>query len=198
MKKMFYKQPFILLLFSISVLIFSSLYQNTNNIISSTFDVINSYINDSSITDISNKFSEALQSVQLQFSLRFLTGLIGIYINSVLLLLVLKIWNRFSKTKTAIQFYSTTQAFYLSQYVYILNYIILSLYMLMTGSAMDYNQDIFAILYNLWNLVLSCFIVVYYFKIKYGILKPTISYFTLYFAVFLFLSLGGYYKWIIL
>ena len=196
MKKLYHKKPFILSVFAISVLFFCLIYQNTNNVISSTFSVLNSYISDSSVTAISNKLSEAFQSVQLQFSLRFLSGLVGVYINSIFLYLVIKIWNRFSKQKTSIDFYITTHAFYLSLYVSIFSYIILSLFMIITGSAMDNHQSIFPVLYNIWTFLLGSLVVVYYFKSQYGILRQTISYFFLYFVIILFINIGGYFEWI--
>ncbi|MBZ4226405.1 hypothetical protein LAE98_30955 [Bacillus wiedmannii] len=195
MKKIFYKKSFILFLYAISVLIFCVFYQNANNIIAFTFVTISSYIDEPSISGHLEKLSEALQSIQIQFPLRVLTGIVNIYINAVFLILIFKIWNLFSKSKVSIPFYNITNSFYLTLYVNVFNNLALTLFMIITGVAMDYHQNFAFILYSLWIFIINSFIVIYYLNVKFGVLKQTIFYFAVNFVILLLLKLGGYYEW---
>lgn len=116
-----YKKSFILLLYATSLLIFSLFYQSSNNFVSYIFETINEFVDDPQISNGIDNFSMAIQSFQVQFPLRIITGLVGVYINSSLLFITYKIWTFFSKSKKSISFYDTTQAFYLSLYASILN-----------------------------------------------------------------------------
>ncbi len=195
MKKRLDNKTFILFLYATSIMIFCIFYQNTNNVISISFSAIKSFVDDPIVSESLDNISKALQSFQVQFPIRILTGLLGIYLNSISLFLVFKGFSFVNKSKIRIPFYDITYSFYLTLYVSVLTNIILIIFMVLTSTSMDYHQNIYFIIFSLWNSILSSIIVIYYLYNKYGVMKLPIIYFSISLLILLFIKMGGYYEW---
>ncbi len=195
MKKRLDNKTFILFLYATSIMIFCIFYQNTNNVISISFSAIKSFVDDPIVSESLDNISKALQSFQVQFPIRILTGLLGIYLNSISLFLVFKGFSFVNKSKIRIPFYDITHSFYLTLYVSVLTNIILIIFMVLTSTSMDYHQNIYFIIFSLWNSILSSIIVIYYLYNKYGVMKLPIIYFSISLLILLFIKMGGYYEW---
>lgn len=191
MEKLIKNNFFIISIFAISTLLFTFLYENSNNFISESSNILINYLNDPSIADSIAKFSLALQNVQLQFPLRFLSGLFVVYINSSLLFILIKLWSVFSKTPSIISFSTTTNIFYRTLYISTINNILLSIFMLITKISIDALKSGVVDIFSFWTLTSTSFIIIYTFKKNnYSIVQPII-YFSLNLLLLILIKYGG-------
>lgn len=189
------RKRYILLFLCLSTLTFCIIYQNTNNAISTLLTTVESFSDSSKADNTLNKVSAILQSVHVQFAIRIITQLLNLYISAFLLLVFFKFWNCFLKHKINVNFGDIINAYYLSIYVYIINYILNDFFMLITKTSMDYHQSIYFVIYDLSVCLVSYIIISIFLKNKYKTLAPIISFFSLSMLVQSFFKIGGLFEW---
>lgn len=189
------KKTTILIIFCVTLIAFCIVYKNTPNAVSNLVteieEIAETSDSDVDVEDTFNKVESVTQSTFIQFPLRFINEIITIYFESLLILLLIKLVNVFKKDKYKIKLGYIVDAFYVALYTIIINYIIQTIYMLIVGQSIDYNVDIFAIIYQIIFAVLNGAVVVGYLKKKHNILVIPLIFVLLLIGIQAAIIIGG-------